>query len=775
MVNVMKKLFYIFLISILFIIAPLNAYAQNIENEATTVNVTETSEETTTDAEAETTTAVSDEEETTTEPEQETTTVPSEETTTAPSEEETTLPSEDETTEPDDEPSTEPSDDPPFEEKPVESIVSLNGKKIMLVGNSMLYYGNCVINGNRGEEDYGYFYQLIASNNEKATVIDHTYPGKKLDYIYENYLVKLSKSELSSYDYVVLSEAKQVNNDLLGTCEKIMALFPEKTQFRFMCHPMMYDENVTSLLNGVAILRENDFEIVDWGKMVYDIYTGAVQVPGATMKFDRCSFIKENKGYINGTGSIGAGGSGDNKHPNPLSGYVSAQMLYTSITNRSAVLSDYSFCSDTTIHKNFDIDAFASAHYTGTKTTNFNRIFRSHQDMIGLQTLIDTYLEAEGRHPLVIEEAVNPTCTSGGLTEGYYCSVCGLVVKSQEYIKSFGGHTLVYDKSNLATCKSVGKTAGIHCSVCKKVLVAQKSIAKLPHNTKYVITAATTSKNGTKASVCTDCNKTVSTEKIYKIKSVELSKTSYVCNGKNKTPSVTVKDSAGKVLKKDVNYTLTYPSEAKAVGKYTVTVKFKNSHKGSQKLTFKILPGTTEKISFKSYLKSVKLSWQAVEGATGYRIYMYNSKTKKYKKLADVEGTSYKATKLSSGKTYKFRIKAFTKKGKTTYYSAKYKSVSVAAKPARAALTSVISNTTGQVRLNWKTVSGASGYQIVYSTSKKFKSVKKVTVNKQSKSSAAVKKLVKGKKYFFKIRAYRTVNGKNIYGAYSEVKSITVR
>ncbi len=276
----------------------------------------------------------------------------------------------------------------------VNNIVSLDGKKIMIVGNSMAYYGNCVIFGNQGEKDEGYFYQLIKQNGENATVIDHTYSGKKLDYIYEHYISKLSESE-RDVDYLVLSEGNQYNDNLLGTVEKYLKLFPKDTEFRFLRQPMMFESDLTCLLEGVKDLRDNGYIVVDWGQLVYDIYHNGKSVPNSTLTFNRESFMKENLGYKNGKGKVhGSGNRGDRNHENLLSGYITAQMLYSSITNRPAVNTDCSFCYDTSIHPYFDIDTFAMVHYTDPlHPTNFNEIFRSEKDMLGLQLLIDEYLK----------------------------------------------------------------------------------------------------------------------------------------------------------------------------------------------------------------------------------------------------------------------------------------------------------------------------------------------------------------------------------------------
>ena len=76
-----------------------------------------------------------------------------------------------------------------------------------------------------------------------------------------------------------------------------------------------------------------------------------------------------------------------------------------------------------------------------------------------------------------------------------------------------------------------------------------------------------------------------------------------------------------------------------------------------------------------------------------------------------------------------------------------------------------------KITVKWKKVSGASGYVIMRSAKKSsgYKMVK--TVRKGSAVSFTNKKLKKGKKYFYKVRAYRNVDGKKVYGAYSAVRS----
>lgn len=80
-------------------------------------------------------------------------------------------------------------------------------------------------------------------------------------------------------------------------------------------------------------------------------------------------------------------------------------------------------------------------------------------------------------------------------------------------------------------------------------------------------------------------------------------------------------------------------------------------------------------------------------------------------------------------------------------------------------------------KLKWKAASEeiASGYQIQYSLKSSFSSAKTVTVKKAKSTSKTVKKLKSGKKYYVRIRAYKTVKGQNIYSSWSEKKTVKTK
>ena len=92
--------------------------------------------------------------------------------------------------------------------------------------------------------------------------------------------------------------------------------------------------------------------------------------------------------------------------------------------------------------------------------------------------------------------------------------------------------------------------------------------------------------------------------------------------------------------------------------------------------------------------------------------------------------------------------------------------------PARAQLNKIINVKSGKVVAKWKKASNADGYQIQYALNKKFKKAKSKTVKS---TSVTIKKLKKKKTYFVRVRAYKAVDGKKVYGKWSSVKKVKIK
>ena len=138
-------------------------------------------------------------------------------------------------------------------------------------------------------------------------------------------------------------------------------------------------------------------------------------------------------------------------------------------------------------------------------------------EVLVAQTIIDALGHTEGE--VVIENTVKPTCTEKGSYESVvYCKVCGEELsRIKSEIKELG-HTEVIDKAVAPTCTETGLTEGKHCSVCGEVLVAQTVVDALGHTEGEAVIEnnkdATCSAEGSYDSViyCTVCKTELSRE-----------------------------------------------------------------------------------------------------------------------------------------------------------------------------------------------------------------------------------------------------------------------
>ncbi len=160
------------------------------------------------------------------------------------------------------------------------------------------------------------------------------------------------------------------------------------------------------------------------------------------------------------------------------------------------------------------------------------------------------------------------------------CEICG-----QNYPPQ---HT--YDNSCDSVCNGCGLVRGVehkYSNNCDTSCNLCKATRNAPHSYKSSVSKATLTKNGKITKTCSGCKKKVTTATIYYPKTFSLSKTSYTYNGKVQTPTVTVKDSKGKVIDSKY-YTISYSSGRKNAGTYKVTVKFKGNYSGTKTLSYKI-------------------------------------------------------------------------------------------------------------------------------------------------------------------------------------------
>ncbi|MEW9079162.1 DUF4430 domain-containing protein [Terrisporobacter glycolicus] len=245
--------------------------------------------------------------------------------------------------------------------------------------------------------------------------------------------------------------------------------------------------------------------------------------------------------------------------------------------------------------------------------------------------------------------------------------------------------------------------------------------------------------------------------------------------GKEIKPSVTVKDGS-KTLKSGTDYVLSY-SNNKKVGTAKVKVTGKNNYKKfGKEITFKILPRKVKNTKASATTSLVKLTWDKVPEASGYRIYRYNSKTKSYDHISTVSKnstTSYTNSKRSSATSYSYKVRAYTTDSGMTYYGNFSDVKKITTKPSTPSIK--LSGGSKKIKVSWNKITNASGYEVYRATSKSGKYSKINTITKGSTLSYTNSKLTKKKTYYYKVRAYKTIDGNKVYSSFSSVKYTKVK
>lgn len=164
-----------------------------------------------------------------------------------------------------------------------------------------------------------------------------------------------------------------------------------------------------------------------------------------------------------------------------------------------------------------------------------------------------------------------------------------------------------------------------------------------------------------------------------------------------------------------------------------------------------------------AYKKSVGQSFTLKPKAKGKITYKTGNK-----KVATVNSKGKVTVKGTGKATITVTAKA------TSTYSKSVKKITVYGVPKKPEMKKL---TAGKKKftVQWKKDKKADGYQVQYSTDKKFKkNVKSVNVSKKS-TKATVKKLKKGKTYWVRMHSYKKINGKKYYSGWGKVKSVKVR
>jgi len=193
----------------------------------------------------------------------------------------------------------------------------------------------------------------------------------------------------------------------------------------------------------------------------------------------------------------------------------------------------------------------------------------------------------------------------------------------------------------------------------------------------------------------------------------------------------------------------------------------------SKQIKLKAKVATAEIISAKraSY-KSIKITWNPVVDADGYRIYKSNPADGTYATLTTITNgttTQYTDTAVVCGETYNYKVAAYKINNKVKYFGNRSTAVEAKATPNKINFTSSTVSGANKVTLYWNKSAGASGYKIYRSKSQSsgYGVVKTITNPNTLKWTNS--NLDENTVYYYKIRPYVLVGSTYVYGSYSNV------
>ena len=178
------------------------------------------------------------------------------------------------------------------------------------------------------------------------------------------------------------------------------------------------------------------------------------------------------------------------------------------------------------------------------------------------------------------------------------------------------------------------------------------------------------------------------------------------------------------------------------------------------------LAQTTVTLSNVASTGKIKISWEAVEGATKYEVHRATSKNGTYSRISTTSNTSITNTKTETGKTYYYKVRAICDVDAAAAAYSAVKSRTCDLPQTTMTLSNVASS--GKVKISWEAVEGATKYEVYRATAKDGTYSR---ISTTSNASVTNTKAEAGKTYYYKVRAICDVEA--AAGAYSTIKSRT--
>ncbi|HSK67870.1 MAG TPA: hypothetical protein VLA21_01270 [Candidatus Limnocylindria bacterium] len=169
---------------------------------------------------------------------------------------------------------------------------------------------------------------------------------------------------------------------------------------------------------------------------------------------------------------------------------------------------------------------------------------------------------------------------------------------------------------------------------------------------------------------------------------------------------------------------------------------------------------------------AARLTWTAVEGADGYKVFMATAEGGPYSPAGFSTGLTYTKTYLTPGTKYWFKVSAYNLVGGVKTDSSNLSAAKLVVPVGPGVIKTIASPSAGRVTLTWNAVPGATGYEVSRSAvpGGPFVVVKATTALSFTDTG-----LASGKYFYYRLQPYRRIYVTNYYGAVSPVKAVRTK
>ncbi len=357
------------------------------------------------------------------------------------------------------------------------------------------------------------------------------------------------------------------------------------------------------------------------------------------------------------------------------------------------------------------------------------------------------------------------------------------------------GHNVVIDNAVEPTCTKTGLTEGSHCSICGATLIAQKTIPAKGHNYVDTVVKPTYTAQGYTLHKCSACGasyKDTYTAKLTlaKISGVKLggraadalhigwtknaSADGYIVemyrNGNWVRVAKITSNSTTAFRKSELSASTVYKFRVKAYKMEGATAVYSEY---STELVARTNPSAMTGVTLGGRAAdALRINWNKNASADGYIIEMYkNGKWVRAAKITSNSTTTFRKAGLSASTVYKFRVQAYKMSGSTALYSVYSATVTARTNPYVMTGVKIGGTAKDALRVNWVKNASAQGYIVEMYQGGKWIRVAKITSNAATTFRKAG--LAKSTTYKFRVCAYYMSGNTALYGNYGSVSGKT--